>query len=262
MHRLLICLPLCLLLAPGRAEMVSLAELPDPDPRLQKPLPDKDPVTFLEKCLERYQHQKITGYTCILEKQERIDGRLQEREVIDAAYRAQPYSVFMRWKQGARRAASALYVEGENDNKMLIHPSGVAGMLRKVVSRDPEGADARAGGRYTIKEFGMLKATERTLHDWKAAQKEGTLRVEYRGVYEIHEVGDRPCYVLRRICAKPDAEGVGQVTLYIDQETWLQVGTVLKKEDGKTLVGEYLFHDIKLNPKFAADQFKPAALAP
>jgi hypothetical protein len=261
MYRLFICLPLCLLMAPARPELVAMVELPDPDPGLQKPLPNKDPVVFLQMCLDRYQEQKITGYTCILEKQERIGDRLEPREVIDAAFRAKPYSVFMHWKQGARRAESALYVEGENDNKMLVHPTGIAGVLRKVVSRDPEGADARAGGRYTIEEFGMQKATERTLRDWKAAQKEGTLRVDYRGVYNVHEVGDRLCYVLRRTCAKPEADGVAKVTIYIDQETWLQVGTVLKKEDGQ-LLGEYLFHDIKLNPKFSADQFKPTALAP
>ena len=51
------------------------------------------------------------------------------------------------------------------------------------------------------------------------------------------------------------------MTIYIDKETWLQVGTVLKGDGGK-LVGEYFFRDLKLNPEFKPDQFLRAALKP
>ena len=40
------------------------------------PLPEKDPYTFLEKCLERYDKSGIKGYTAIMHKQERIGGTL------------------------------------------------------------------------------------------------------------------------------------------------------------------------------------------
>ena len=48
------------------------------------------------------------------------------------------------------------------------------------------------------------------------------------------------------------------VTLMIDAETWLQVGSRITNPDGQ-LVGEYYFRDVELNPKFAPDQFKPSA---
>ena len=44
----------------------------------------------------------------------------------------------MRWLKGQRKANAALYVEGENNNMMLANPTGLAGKLVKVVSRDPE----------------------------------------------------------------------------------------------------------------------------
>ena len=55
---------------------------------------------------------------------------------------------------------------------MLARPEGklarrVAG---DVVSRDPEGRDAKQSGRYTLKEFGMYIGARRTFESWKAAQ--------------------------------------------------------------------------------------------
>jgi hypothetical protein len=225
----------------------------------QEPLPIQDPVAFLQKCLDRYDVQHIQGYRCVFQKQERVGGVLQPSEVMDAAFRTQPFSVFLRWIQGTRRAASMLFVEGANDNQMLIRPAGLAGSFVNVVARDPEGTDARQAGRYTVKEFGLRNAAARSLRDWKAAQKKGTLKVHYLGVRKVRELGDRLCYTLRRTCPTPEQDGLTEVTLYIDKETWFQVGSVLKGEKGK-LLGEYLFRDIQLNPKFKPNQFERSAL--
>jgi hypothetical protein len=227
-------------------------------PAGKEPLPEPDPVNFLQKCLERYDREGIRGYRLIMEKQERLDGTLQPPEVIEVCFRARPYSVFMHWLQGAGRAASALYVAGENEGKMLVHPSGLAGRLVSVKAVDPEGPEARAGGRYPITEFGLRKTLQRTLKDWRAAKDKGTLRVEYLGVEKVRTVGDRPCYTLRRH-QEPDADGVTEVTVYLDKETWFQVGTV-QRGQGDSLIGQYLYRDIQLNPTFAPDQFAPAAL--
>ena len=42
-------------------------------------------------------------------------------------------------------------------------PSGLAGKLVSVVSRDPEGPDAKQSGRYSVKTFGVKQAAQRTL---------------------------------------------------------------------------------------------------
>ena len=78
----------------------------------------------------------------------------------------------------------------------------------------------------------------------------------------MKEAGDRVCYTLRRDqYPKPEEDGVTELTIYIDKETYLQVGAVLKGEGGK-LIASYYFRDIKLNPEFKADQFTRAALTP
>ncbi len=260
MWRLLICLPVCLLLAPDRADVPSSVRPIVTSLVSEDPLPTGDAVTFLEKCVERYDQAGIRGYRTILQKQERIGGKLQPTEEIEVFYREQPHSVFFHWLKGQRKADSALYVQGENDDKLLVHPSGVAGKFVKVVSRDPEGEDAKQSGRYSLREFGLKKAAVRTFKAWQRAKDAGTLKVEYLGVRKVKETGDRLCYTLRRTCPKPEDDGYTEVTLYIDKETWFQVGSVLKDAEGR-LVGEYMFRDIQLNPTFVADQFTRAAVA-
>jgi hypothetical protein len=259
MYRLLACLPVCLAMVPAYPEVALEAEPQAALVASQEPLPVKDPLAFLEKCLERYDQTGIQGYSCTFQKQERVNGKLMPSEDVEVFFRTKPHSIFMRWLRGAQRAAAVLYVEGENKNQMLVHPTGVAGTFVKVVSRDPEGAEARQAGRYPITQFGLKKTLERTIKDWKAARDKGTLQVAYLGVRKVHEAGDRLCYTIRRTIAQPEKDGLAQVTVYLDKETWFQVGTVLKGEENK-LLGEYLFRDIQLNPKLKPNQFESSAL--
>src|SRR6266511_5616615 len=100
---------LCLLLlaAPENARMEALAK--------------EDPIAFLENCMTRY-NREVKGYSLTMQKQERLQGKLKPREVIDVHYKHGPaengHSVFMRWRQGARLAARVVYVDGENKDPL------------------------------------------------------------------------------------------------------------------------------------------------
>src|SRR5262245_10061745 len=100
----------------------------------------------------------------------------------------------------------------------------------------------------------------RALAIWKEAKADGALHVEFLDTQKVQQAGDRPCWVLKRSkYKKPENDGVTETTLYIDKETWLQVGSIVRGEDGK-LIGEYYFRDIELNPKFDDEQFQRGAL--
>jgi hypothetical protein len=271
MRRLLACLSLLLLFAQWPPYQARLAESSEPrgDNDDHAPLPGKAEmerlartrsVEFLEQCL-RYYDRNVKGYNAVLQKQERLDGKLQPSEVIEVAFRERPFSVSMHWLQGARRAEAVTYVAGENGGNMLVRPA--LSLARAfIVQRDPEGEDARQAGRYTVKEFGIKKGTERTLAGWKAAREKGALHVEDLGVVRVKEAGDRPCLALRRTrFARPEDDGVTELTVYFDEENWLQVGSVLKGEGGK-FIASYYFRDVRLNPEFKPDQFTRSGLKP
>lgn len=269
----MLCLPLCLCLGSDRpteipvppTAVVRADEVKDnggelPTAAELERLAKQDPIAFLEACLRRYARE-VKGYNLTMQKQERLSGKLHATEVIEVRFVEKPHSVHFTWIEGARLAERALYVEGENDGKMLARPRGIAARLvaGDVVSRDVTGPDARQSGRYALNEFGLKKATERILVSWKKAKEAGELQVEYLGVQKIKEAGDRACHVLRRASKSPENDGVVETTLYVDVETWLQAGAILKDKDGM-LIGAYYFRDVRLNPDFKKDHFSRAAL--
>ena len=223
-------------------------------------LAQSDAVAFLEACIRRYDRE-VKGYTCVLHKQERLDGKLQPSEVIDVKFRQKPFSVLMDWRRGAGLVQKALYIRGENNNKILVKPAGLLS-IAGVVERDPNGEEARKGSRVPITEFGMQIGAIHTWESWKKAQDQNALHVKYLGEVKVKEVGGRVCWKLHRtqFKAPEDIDGVTDLTIYVDKETWLQVGSTLKGADGQ-LLGEYFFSNIDLNPKFQPDAFTRAAVA-
>src|SRR5262249_53690274 len=135
MRRLLLFLPVCLCMAPDypdarpAARPARLTEsfrddgssLPS-KAEMERLARDK-PIPFLENCLRRYVRE-VKGYRAVLQKQELIADRLQPTEVMDAKFRDEPHSVYLDWREGARKAERALFVEGENGGKMLARPKG------------------------------------------------------------------------------------------------------------------------------------------
>jgi hypothetical protein len=257
-------LPAAPVFGSGRVSVLDPA--PDDAPRSldskRAQVAKNDPIAFLTECLARYDRE-VKGYRAVMQKQERIGGRLQPKEIINVCFKEKPHSVLLVWTEGARRAERALYVDGENNGKMLARPNGL--IARKVagdiVERDVDGPDARQSGRYPLSEYGIKKGTERTLAAWSAARNQQALHVDFLGEQRVKEAGDRLCYKLRRRNARPENDGVTELTIYVDKENLLQVGSVLKGGGGK-LIGEYFFRDIELNPAFSNGQFERGALLP
>jgi hypothetical protein len=274
MRRMRIITPLCLLLlvVPLYLWKVQGWWSPEEEVKPTAPLPTNgkietdlerlarsDPVELLYQSLRHYQEAGIKGYTCTLVKQERINGKLNPTETIDAWFQEEPYRVFMHWLSGVGKAEASLYVVNENDNKMCVRPSGPAKILGWVKCA-PNSGEAKDSTRYFITEFGMRCGTERTYKAWKSLQDRGIkLNTEYVGLSEnVPEAGGRDCHVLKRYCDPPEEEGLTEITLFIDAETWQQVGTILKANN--ELIGSYFFKDIQINPVFDQGRFKPEML--
>jgi len=271
MRRALLCLPLCLVMAPGSSPSAPTANdavierpvddgKPLPTEAQMKRLAETDPIAFLEACIHRYDRE-VKGYSCTLHKQERLEGKLQPSEVIAVEFREKPFSVLMDWREGVRLAKKTLYVKGENNDKILVKPAGLLA-IAGVVERDPNGEDARKGSRLPITDFGIEIGTEHTWESWKRASARNALHVEYLGELKVKEAGGRVCWKLHRthFKAPEDIDGVTDLTIYVDKENWLQVGSTLKGADGQ-LLGEYFFNDIDLNPKFPPGMFTREAVA-
>jgi hypothetical protein len=260
-----ICMGLCFLLIPDRAPVASSSQpisrnwVDDgqslPDETTFAELAKNDPVLFLVASLRRH-NREIQSYSGVMVKQERIKDKLKDTEVIDFWFREKPYSVLMKWQSGSkllRDASSTLYVENENNNKVLIVPNAFK-KLGTYVERDPDSDEVKSASRYGIREFSIRQGTERTWLAWLAAKEKGILFVQYEGIKPIAELDNRPCYILKRTCKPIEEDGIASVEIMVDTQSWLQLGSVLRNADGE-LIGRYFFTQLKINPEFPADQF-------
>ena len=287
---------LCPNTTPSRVSEPAFVPSADPLPQTDAfaDLARTDPVGMFDACLARYSRE-TKGFRATLEKQERVAGKVHEREVVrvvawgDVPSRpgAEPKPhVRMVWEQGARKdlfgtaVTGSLYVAGENDDQIVaFRPHALVKSFHQV---DVKGSLARGASRYCIRDSGLYRGTLRSYLAWKKLRDAGDLKTEYLGKQVVAEVGGRECHVVRRVTARPNADsfaldeqaatnpktverdGFTEVTVMIDAERWLQVGTVLKRPDGG-LVGEYYFRDIELIPgdlpvaTFTVDALKAAA---
>src|SRR5205814_910774 len=109
----------------------------------------------------------------------------------------EPFSVYFHWLEGAGLAKKVLFIKGENNNKLLALLSGPFSLL-PLQERAVDGPDAKKTGRYTIDQFGIYLGTKRTVASMKKAQEHGGLYLDYKGVINVPQLGDRPCYTFVR----------------------------------------------------------------
>jgi len=277
----------CLLLAPGaRPSVATSFAAPEPLPLAPGGRPSQaefdrlartDPVALLEACVRRARAD-LTGFRAVLSKRERMGGKLYDPESIRVTCREAPFAVFMRWDAGARRVLgfavkATRYEAGAKEPFLVYRPDAI---FQKVSAVSPRDASARAAARMGVEESGFAHAVRRTQLAWAEAEKQGTLKVDYLGIRTHPDLGDRPCHVLRRTCAEDQidpfvlsepsvevtdanrADAFDTVTIWIDRETWLQVGT--EQTRNGELVARYFFRATEMNPAFDKDEFSPAAL--
>lgn len=229
-----------------------------------------DAVAMLNASMSRYRCE-VRGYTCVMQKQERVRGTLGPVEIIDIAFRDDPFAVVMKWKQGAGLASATLYAKGENNGQLL------AKTFLGVTPSDPNGSLAQRSSRFSILDFGIHRGALRTYTIWKRAKDAGRLKTEYLGTKPVPELKGRVCHLVRRTVdpievdnfsmadtevrspEKFPKDAIGQVTIMIDVETWLHLGSDIRHPDGSLIAG-YYFRDVKLNPTFDREQFLPGIL--
>ncbi|MFO0880548.1 MAG: DUF1571 domain-containing protein [Gemmataceae bacterium] len=212
-----------------------------------------DPIAFVEQCLARYDRD-VHSYRCQLTKQERVRGKLGQREQIQACFREKPFSVRLEWAKGHGLARRTLYVAGAYENRIQVIPAGWRA-LAGLVTCPVDDEEARANSRYPITQFGLRCGTARTLAAWKRGRASGDLTVAFLGTRSLPDHPGRPCWVLERI-ERPgnDPEGIICSRFYFDVETWLQVGSELEDARGET-VGRYYFSSVEINPEFTPPTF-------
>lgn len=126
----------------------------------------------------------VQDYTCTLIKRENINGILSEEHFIDAKFRTQPFSVYMRWLAPSKfYNQEVAFVLGRNNNKMRVHST--KGLIKGAVgfvSVDLNDRRVMEQTRHTIYEAGIGNLIEQAVRYMEAEKQLGKAQLRINEV--------------------------------------------------------------------------------
>ena len=208
------------------------------------PIAEADQRERLLSLLTRIEssYARINDYTAVFRKQELVDGKLLPEDTILLKFQ-KPLKVYMKWIEEPSKGTEALYVDGSNGNKLLVHRGGLLGIL--TLSLDPRGSLALTKNRHPITEVGfgyLIDGLQRNI-------RRALLHGEFKIIRLAEETFRGRSATVMEAKFTPHAGGTyyaSRMVFYIDTELQLPVGAVFYDE-ADALIERYSYSDVKLN---------------
>jgi hypothetical protein len=194
--------------------------------------------------------EQVKDYTAILYKQENIDGKVQEEQVLDLKIRHRPFSVYLKFREPKKMSGQeAIWIPSRNDGKLVAHGVGFEKHLG-TQQLDPESYIAMRGCKYSIKEVGILRLLNTFLEVGKKDAKHGECNVTYT---ESVKISGRDCRLIQITHpTKRDYFIFHLARVYVDKELNLPIryesyGWPSKPGEQPILLERYTYAGLKLN---------------
>ena len=117
-------------------------------------------------CLEKAEAMK--GYECIFAKKE-VVGNETISQTLKMKVRENPFSVYMYFEE-PNQGREVIYVEGQNDNKLLVHETGLASLVG-TLEFEPTSSRVMAENRYPVTKAGMANMVRTVIDQWELESK-------------------------------------------------------------------------------------------
>lgn len=220
---------------------------------------------WLRAAIERM--RGVEDYTMTFAKRERAKSllgtvRLTD-ERLEMKIRHEPFSVYVKYlAPEAKKGTEAIYVEGRNEGKLVVHSSRPPLSMLGTMRLDPDDWRARIDQRYPITQAGLIGVAEECLRVAEA-DAEHLASCEVR-LLESPSVAGRPCYGFEIENRDPKSGyELALIRVVFDQvwkvpvftERWHYVDV-----DGKTerlLVETYTTTDLQLDAGLTDEDFDP-----
>jgi len=195
------------------------------------------------ECLRRA--KAMSGYECLFSKKEVVHDDMIA-QTIKLKIRHDPFSVYMLFQE-PRAGREVIFVEGQNENRLLVHETGLAALIG-TLRLSPDDPKVLSENRYPITRAGLANMVAAVITLWENETKYGEVDVKY---FEGAKVGDYTCRVIESVHPQPRRQFQFQMTrLWIDQKSGLAVRVQQfgfpKKKDGKPpVIEDYIFTGIQ-----------------
>ncbi len=204
-------------------------------------------LASIEECQHRY--RDIRDYTCTFSKRERIKGKLTPRHVLMMKVRAQPRSIYLKFRQPFP-GREVIYIVGRNNGKVMAHDVGLNKLLAGTVRLEPSDGRAMKDCRHPISEAGIGPLLD-TLHTrWSFELDPSECVVVFR---DHQTLGTRHCTMIETTHPRQQPELMFyRVRLFIDDELGLPIRFEAydwpsSGQAPAELVEEYTYNDLRLN---------------
>lgn len=227
----------------------------DLDKKLED-LAKSDHVALLEMCLKNYD-ESYKDYTCTFIKQEVIRGAMKLEQKVDVKFMDAPFSVAMKWTKNPGPGDRVLFVEGKNDDKMVVRPTSsfLRALVGGTVKRKPDDPQAMQNTLRPVSMFGFKRGMANLLKVYRKAKAAGDLKEDFGGYMDV--AGRKTLVLVRYLPAKSNYS-THKTEIFIDVERLVPVCIKGYDWDNK-LESKYIYKDVKFNVGLAANDFTTKA---
>ncbi len=228
-----------------------------------------DPVLAMAREALLHMQQDVADYRGKLIKRERISGilgaevqmefKIRTRREASANEPARPLAAYLKFLEPwSARGREVIWIEGENDNKLIGHEGGFKNLLR--VELEPTGMLAMLDNKYPITEIGLTKLVEKLIEKGERDREVGPCEVQ---IIEGQTVGDRECRLIQVTHPEPDKRFDFHIAqIFIDTERMIPLryaAFLWAEEEGAEppLEEEYTYLNVELNVGLTDKDFDP-----
>jgi len=231
------------------------------DGRMHPVVADRDPLAIL--AATRNAAQRIETARLEFHRRERLGlfKSLRPLERMTAVVRERPFSVRFDWLDADSELISCVYVENENDGKVMPHHRrGLFGGPGPVVGYPPNLAVVFQKAKLPITQFGPRRVVGALMERIDAARSWGGIRSRYLGRSRVGPAKEL-CDHLELIFPLDDPHPAKLVDVHVSVESRLPVmiETWLGSDgarDASRLDARYIFARIEVNPVLDDDAFR------
>lgn len=257
-------------LAPKDAGTSAVAALVAFGPSVSHSQNDADAATRFCGLLLAEADRKLAGVDSIhavFHKRERIDGQLQENNVMDLKVRRSPKSVYLRW-QTPNEGREVTWQEDLHDGQIVVRVGGWRRKIVPLLKIDPLSERAMQYSRRPVTSLGLWSFNARLRQFVEEDLARGSWRGELR---EDATLSERPCYCFTfvattgHLAADKAAPQHQRVVIYIDKNLGLPIACELygwptpESPELGPLEESYAFSNLELNRPVSGRDFDLAA---
>ena len=221
-----------------------------------------DPVLKIAYQSIKQMEENLVDYTAVLSRRERVGEQEMPPSSMEVKIRNprndQAFSIYVKFiKPENTKGREVIWVDGQNDNKIVAHEAGLLGLLKVV--QPPDSFIAMVGNRYPVTETGLLRLMRKLTQYGLRDRKHGDRSVEIIENITVAEVNCTRLRIVHPEKQEPFTFHIAEIDIDMERMIPIRLATWdwPLAEQEPPLIEEYTYHNIKLNPGLKDLDFDP-----